>query len=129
MPPKPDNEPPAPRTKILRRALWTWTRIEHYPLLDQERIRGVDVFRTKEPAPLHYRIVISAFIERKFRVPAVVAIANERRIRFGTALVEFGLLHPGEKKVTYWVTDLPPFNNKDVVHSNPDYVELKELPE
>lgn len=82
------------------------------------------VYRTKEPAPLHYRIVIHHKVGRRYRIPAVVAIANERRIRFGTAPVEFGILEPGEPKVTEWLDDLPSFGNKDVIVSNPDYVEL-----
>lgn len=126
MPPRniPD-EPPAPRTKILRRKFWEWTKIENYPLLDGERIRGVAVYRTIEPAPLHYRIVISAFINRSYRLPAVIAIANERNIRFGSAPTEFGILPPGERKVTEWLDDLPPYGEKDVIRSNPDFVEYR----
>lgn len=125
-PPSKDREPPAPRTgPILRRKNWQWTKIDHYPLLSQERIRGVDVYRTMEPAPLHYRIVISAFVGRAYRIPAVVAIKNECVIRFGTAPVEFGILPPGERKVTEWLDDLPPYGEKDVIHSNPDFVEFR----
>jgi hypothetical protein len=117
---------PEPRTgPILRRKNWRWVKIDNYPLLERERIRGVDVFRTMEPAPLHYRIVISAFVERAYRIPAVVAIKNERDIRFGTAPVEFGILPPSERKVTEWLDDLPPYGEKDVIRSNPDFVEFK----
>lgn len=125
--PKDPEEPEFPTTKrvLIPRRRWEWVKIDTYPHLD-ERIRGVDVYRTKSPAPLHYRIVISAFIERRYRIPAVVAIGNERHIRFGTvAPIEFGILAPGERKVTEWLDTLPEFLNKDVVLSNPDYVEFK----
>jgi hypothetical protein len=129
MSPRSDNEPPdnpGPRKPILRRKNWQWAKIDHYPLLDLERIRGVAVYRTLAPAPLFYRIVIHHNVGGKYRVPAVVAIKNERDIRFGrTAPVEFGVLAPGQAKVTEWFDDLPLFTNKDVIHSNPDFVEFK----
>lgn len=115
---------PRPR-KIIRKAPEEWAKITHYPLLDTEFIRGVDVFVTKEPAPLRYRIVLSAFINGAFRIPAVVAIANERRIRFGTAPVEFGILPKGATKVTEWLEELPEYRQRDVVISNPDFVEYR----
>jgi hypothetical protein len=99
-------------------------KIENYPLLEAERVRGVAIYRTMEPAPLHYRVVITAFIQGAYRIPAVVAIANERNIRFGTAPIEFGILAPGQGKVTEWMDDLPPFRDRDVIRSNPDFVEF-----
>lgn len=101
-----------------------WVKIEQYPELEEEWIRGVDVFRTKEPWPLRYRVVISAFFHRGFRIPAVIGIKNERRIRFGHHPVEFGLLQPGESRVSEWRTELPDFKNKDVIISNPDFVRM-----
>jgi hypothetical protein len=94
-----------------------WVEIDHYPLLEAERIRGARVFRTKN-SPLRYRIVMI----RPDRIPAVIAIANERRIRFGSHPTEFGFIRTGERKVTEWLTDLPDFKNRDVIHSNPDFV-------
>lgn len=126
MPPRQDrSQPPEPRQTILRRKFWEWVKIENYPLLELERIRGVAVYRTKEPAPLAYRIVIHHRVGRLYRMPAVVAITNERHIRFGrTAPVEFGIMPPDGGKITEWLDTLPEFNNKDVVLSNPDYVEF-----
>ena len=121
---EPDEVEPGPK-KLIPRKKWEWVKIDTYPHLD-ERIRGVDVYRTKAPAPLNYRIVISAFIDRAFRIPAVVAIRNELHIRFGTtAGIEFGVLRPGERKVTEWVSELPGFRTKDVILSNPDFVEWR----
>ena len=90
-----------------------------------EKIRGVAVYRTIAPAPLSYRVVIHHYINGHFRIPAVVAIKNERHIRFGqTAPIEFGVLPPNQAKVTEWFDDLPLFTNKDVILSNPDFVEF-----
>lgn len=126
MSPRSDAEPPEPRTgPILRRKFWKWTKIDHYPLLEQERIRGVAVYRTIEPAPLAYRIVIHHRVGGAYRIPAVVAIKNELDIRFGTAPVEFGVLAPNQEKVTEWQDELPGFRDRDVIRSNPDFVEWR----
>jgi hypothetical protein len=116
---KPGDDPDLPTPKGPEE----WIEIHEYPNLEAENIRGVRVFRTKY-SPLKYRVVISAFVEGAYRIPAVVAIANERRIRFGEVPVEFGVIQPGERKVSSWLRSLPEFRNRDVVLSNPDFVEL-----
>jgi hypothetical protein len=103
-----------------------WMQIDTYPCLDAY-IRGARVYRTKDPFPLRYRVVLHFFDRGKWRIPAEIAIANERRIRFDDAPVEFGFLLPPESKVSEWVKaeDLPDFRNADVIISNPDYVEYR----
>jgi hypothetical protein len=111
--------------KIKRRQPPSWVEIDHYPFLD-EWIRGCRVFRTKEE-PLRYRITTSPLEgERHIRWPAVVAIKNERHIRFGAYPVEIGWHMPGEK-VDEWRDpddhmDFPTYGERDVYISNPDYV-------
>lgn len=117
------DDDPRPRRIVRRPIEVQWAKVENYPLLEYERIRGVDVFVTKEPSPLLYRIVISAKVRDIYRVPAVVAIPNERKIRFGTAPVEFFLLEPGEKKAR--PVEFPTYGNVDVIISNPDFVEFE----
>jgi hypothetical protein len=113
--------------KITRRKPPTWAEIDHYPFLD-EWIRGCRVFRTKEE-PLRYRITTSPLPgERFIRWPAVVAIKNERHIRFGAYPVEIGWHAPGEK-VDEWrdpdeYMDFPTYKEADVYLSNPDYVTM-----
>jgi len=127
-----DDPPPSPARKIIRRQKAglpetppseAWVKIETYPNLD-EFVRGVDIFRTKEPWPLRYRVVISVRDAGNYLIPAVVGIANERGIRFGTAPMEFGVLDSATRKVGEWRTDLPDFRNRDVILSNPDYVRM-----
>jgi hypothetical protein len=110
--------------KIKRRPPPSWVEIDHYPLLD-EWVRGCRVFRTKEE-PLRYRITTSPLQgERFIRWPAVVAIKNERDIRFGEHPVEMGWHRQGEK-VDEWRSeeDLPDFRDRHVHISNPDFVKM-----
>jgi hypothetical protein len=118
------KKPPAPEEAPRPQ---TWVEIDHYPFLD-EWIRGCRVFRTKEE-PLRYRITTSPLPgEKMIRWPAVVAIKNERRIRFGDYPVEIGWHDRGEK-VDEWRSpddpdQFPDFRNADVYISNPDYVTM-----
>lgn len=115
------------RRKTLPPPRDSWVEIDHYPFLD-EWIRGCRVFRTKDE-PLRYRITTFPLPGETFiRWPAVVAIANERRIRFHDYPVEFGWHERGEK-VDEWksATDLPDFHEPDVYLSNPDYVTMTTL--
>jgi hypothetical protein len=103
-----------------------WLPVERYPGLD-ENVRGARVFRTKD-GPLRFRIVNQRWGDaRVIAWPAVVAIANERRIRFrGTddAPIEFGVILYDEEKVSEWrdQEDFPDFHEENVYISNPDFV-------
>jgi hypothetical protein len=102
-----------------------WTPVERYALLD-EKVRGVNIYRTILKNPLQYSVVCSLRQGELYQWPAVVAIRFERRLRFDPSkAMRFGIRgDPDSNKVTEWCleADFPDFRDAHVFISNPDYV-------
>lgn len=102
-----------------------WVKIDTYPALD-ERIRAVDVYQTKPPYVLRYRIVTKSSYDNSYAWPAVVAIRNELHIRFGvTTAIEFGIIPKDSNRVVEWrsLGEFPTFRENHVHKpGNPEYV-------
>lgn len=113
-----DDPPPWP---VDSTAESVWTKIDRYPCLD-EWVRGVDLYRTKTPCPLWYRIVISTWRGGSFVIPNSIYNPHQLRLRFQDHLLQFGFLLPTEPKVLGWHDDLSFIAARRVFLSNPDYI-------
>lgn len=103
-----------------------WTEITTYPAMD-EKIRAVKVYRTKNDhvLPLQYSIVTASRYDNSYAWPALIAIRNELRMRFGqTNAIRYGIIPQGETAVAEWrkVGDFPDFRERHVHLGSPEFV-------